>query len=135
MRRVFADAQYWVALLNDRDQGHVAARAMSRTLQGAAIVTTEEVLTEFLNFFAERGAHLRGVATAFVQRLQRNPALAIRPQSHQTFADGFALYAARSDKGYSLIDCISMSTMRQEGIVEVLTHDDHFTREGFACLL
>ena len=35
MRRVFADTYYWIALLNDRDQG----------LPQAAIMTTQEVLS------------------------------------------------------------------------------------------
>jgi hypothetical protein len=30
---------------------------------------------------------------------------------------------------------ISMETMRQHGITEILTHDDHFTQEGFSVLL
>jgi predicted nucleic acid-binding protein len=38
---------------------------------------------------------------------------------------------ARPDKGYSLTDCISMQTMRKEGLTEVLTKDRHFEQEGF----
>ncbi|MFI5386712.1 MAG: nucleic acid-binding protein, partial [Fimbriimonadales bacterium] len=44
-------------------------------------------------------------------------------------------YKARPDKEYSLADCISMEAMRQEGITEILTHDNHFTQEGFTKLL
>ena len=39
------------------------------------------------------------------------------------------------DKGYSLTDCISMNVMRRDGLIEVLTNDEHFTQEGFSCLL
>jgi len=28
-----------------------------------------------------------------------------------------------------------MEAMRQEGITEILTHDNHFTQEGFTILL
>jgi uncharacterized protein len=59
----------------------------------------------------------------------------IVPRSHQSFLTGLALYESRPDKGYSLTDCISMLVMRQEGISEILTHDDHFTQEGFIKLL
>jgi predicted nucleic acid-binding protein len=45
-----------------------------------------------------------------------------------------ALYGARPDKGYSLTDCISMQTMRKEGLTEVLTNDRHFEQEGFRAL-
>jgi predicted nucleic acid-binding protein len=47
---------------------------------------------------------------------------------------GFELYAARPDKGYSLTDCISMQTMRREGLTEVLTNHKHFEQEGFRAL-
>jgi len=135
MRQVLADAHYWVAIINDQDQSHAAAKAISLTLQGAMIFTTEEALTEVLAFFSERGQHLRQLTTATVRSLAADPMIRILPQSHQSFLTGLALYEARPDKGYSLTDCISMLVMRQEGITEILTHDDHFTQEGFIKLL
>jgi predicted nucleic acid-binding protein len=135
MRRVFADAQYWVALINDQDQSHAAAQAVSRTLQGTTIHTSEEVLTEVLAFFCERGRFLRQLAAATVRSMYVDPMMVIEPQSQHGFLTGLALYEARPDKGYSLTDCISMVTMQQEGITEILTHDNHFTQEGFTILL
>jgi predicted nucleic acid-binding protein len=132
---VFADAQYWIAILNDQDQSHAAAQAISQTLRGAPIVTSEEALTEVLAFFSERGAHLRQSALAFVERILTNQGVIVRPQSHQTFVNGLALYKARPDKDYSLTDCILMNAMQEEGITEILTHDRHFAQEGFTVLL
>ena len=135
MRQVFADAHYWVAIINDQDQSHAAAKAISRTLQGAAIFTTEGALTEVLAFFCEQGQYLRQLTTGTVRSLAADPMIRIVPQSHQSFLTGLALYEGRPDKGYSLTDCISMLVMRQEGITEILTHDNHFTQEGFTLLL
>ncbi len=98
-------------------------------------MTTDEVLTEVLAFFAERGSHLRTVAAAFIRSILKSSHVEVRPQTHPSFLDGLALYETRPDKGYSLTDCISMLTMRREGIAEVLMHDGHFTQEGFARLL
>src|SRR5690349_16510316 len=126
MRRVFADAYYWVALLNDQDQGHAAALAAGRTLQGVVLVTTDEVLTEVLAYFSKQGRYLRQVAASFIDNILSDPAIVVRPQSHRSFLDGFALYKARPDKGYSLTDCTSMEAMRQEGLTEILTQDSHF---------
>jgi predicted nucleic acid-binding protein len=56
------------------------------------------------------------------------------PQSRESFRSGVALYGARPDKGYSLTDCISMQTMRKEGLTEALTNDRHFEQEGFRAL-
>jgi predicted nucleic acid-binding protein len=135
MSRVFADTMYWIALASLHDQWHAAAIQASRALRGALIVTTEEVLSEFLAHFCEHGPTMRRGSVRFVEGIQANPGVLVRQQSHQTFAFGLALYKARPDKGYSLIDCISMETMRQEGMMEVLTHDAHFSQEGFSILL
>jgi predicted nucleic acid-binding protein len=135
MRRVFADTYYWIALLNDRDQGHAAAEAISLTLQQATLITTQEVLSEVLTFFCEEGQYVRQTVAAYVRDILNNPAITVHPQSDQSFLSGLALYEARPDKAYSHADCISMLAMRQEVITEVLTDDDHFTQEGFTKLL
>jgi predicted nucleic acid-binding protein len=63
-----------------------------------------------------------------------SPAILVIPQSHETFITGLKLYIERPDKGYSLVDCISMQTMRHEGLTDVLTNDRHFEQEGFQAL-
>lgn len=135
MTSVFADTYYWIALLNHHDQGHAAVRAVSQSLRGVRLVTTEEVLTEMMAYFAERGRFLRQVAVATVETILDDPEIEVHPQTHQTFLDGLNLYRRRLDKGYSLIDCISMATMRREGIAHVLTSDSHFAQEQFILLL
>ena len=97
--------------------------------------TTEEVLTELLNYFGARGPYFRTAASRLVERMRADPSIQILPQSHEGFLAGIGLYQARPDKGYSLTDCISMETMRREGLSEVLTNDEHFAQEGLTCLL
>jgi hypothetical protein len=62
MQTVFADTFYWIALLNPNDEAHARAATVSKDLISVRIVTTDEVLTEFLNYFAERGPFLRRAA-------------------------------------------------------------------------
>jgi uncharacterized protein len=69
-----------------------------------------------------------------VEQLLTNPNTEVVPQTHDNFLAGLSLYKARADKGYSLTDCISMITMRERNIAEVLTHDRHFEQEGFTAL-
>jgi predicted nucleic acid-binding protein len=135
MRRVFADTYFWIALLHDQDQGHAAAQAISQTIQHNIIVTTQEILSEVLPYFSGFGRSMRQSTVAFVRGILADPTIEVRPQSDGTFLGGLALYEARPDKGYSLTDCISMEAMRREGIGEILTHDQHFTQEGFTVLL
>ncbi len=135
MRRIFADAVYWVAIAHRKDQWHAKAVQVSRRVGAATLVTTDEVMTEFLNHFSAYGDQMRARAAGTARNLLNDPTVEVLPQSHQTFLSGLALYEVRSDKGYSLTDSISMVTMRQERITEVLTHDDHFVQEGFIKLL
>jgi len=135
MRTVFADTFYWIALLNPKDQAHARAVSVSKRLGPVRIITSEEVLTEVLNYFGPRGSFFRGAATRLLERMQSDRSIQIVPQSHEDFLAGCRLYQARPDKGYSLTDCISMEIMRREGLNEVLTNDEHFTQEGFSCLL
>jgi uncharacterized protein len=135
MRRIFVDTLYWVAITSRKDQWHHAALKAGQILAGCHWVTTDEVLTELLNAFCEAGSMLRQHAAALVRDLHNYPTITNYPQSRQTFLAGLILYEARNDKEYSLTDCISMETMRAEGIAEVLTHDTHFAQEGFTVLL
>jgi uncharacterized protein len=134
MRQIFADTLYWVAITHRKDQWHQAAVTISRRLAACHLVTTDDVLTEVLAAFCEAGPGLRQRAATLVRNLQNKPAVTVHPQSRQTFLSGLSLYETPPDKGYSLTDCISMQAMRQQGITEFLTHDSHFTQEGFTIL-
>ena len=64
-----------------------------------------------------------------------NPNIGVVPQTRTLFMEGLNLYKKRSDKEYSLQDCISMVVMRKESITEILTSDHHFEQEGFTILM
>jgi predicted nucleic acid-binding protein len=98
------------------------------------LFTTEDVLTEYLNYFAGWGSYFRSKASSNVQNILKVQTVQIIPSSHGSFLDGLELYRARIDKGYSLTDCISMQAMRREGVNDVLTDDRHFEQEGFQVL-
>lgn len=99
----------------------------------AQVVTTDEVLNEFLTFFAA-GPWQRGCAVETVRAILNDPDIRVLQQTRESFLAGLKLYASRPDKAYSLTDCISMYTMRREGLIEALTNDRHFEQEGFRAL-
>lgn len=135
MKKVFADSNYWIALINPKDQWREQVVEVSRSLGSALLVTTDEVLVEVLNYFAERGNEARRAAVINVQEILINQNVEVVPASHDGFVEGTSLYLARPDKGYSLTDCVSMNVMRRHGITAVLTKDHHFSQEGFHLLL
>jgi uncharacterized protein len=135
MTQAFADTLYWVASITPGDLWHAPALRAVAALGVVDLVTTEEVLMEFLSAYAGRGAYLRQEALKTVQAILANVHVTVMPQTHESFMKGLDFYASRTDKAYSLMDCISMHTMRQMGLTEVLTNDHHFTQEGFTILI
>lgn len=134
MPEVFADSFYWIALANPADAWHRAAMEFSQTRPDTILVTTDEALSEFLNYFSAAGERKRVVVASMFEQSMNHDRIVVLPQTRDSLLSGVALYKARSDKGYSLTDCISMNTMRERGIIEVLTHDHHFAQEGFTLL-
>lgn len=135
MRQIFADTFYWIAFINPSDVWHTRVTHTWGSLQPCTLITTEEVLGELLTFYSKSGNKLRERAVNLVEDVLDSPDVEVIEQTHASFLLGLELYKNRLDKGYSLADCISMQTMRQLGITEVLTHDHHFTQEGFVILL
>ena len=135
MNAVFADAGYWIALFNPRDQLHTKAITVSNTLQGRPIVTSQMVLTEFLNHYAALGQPFRQRAMQVVRRLQDDADVEVVPQTEAQFAAALTLYAQRPDKEWGLTDCASFLIMQERGITEALAHNDHFHQAGFVALL
>jgi predicted nucleic acid-binding protein len=132
MTALFADTFYWVALADFTDSAHQRALALTSERASSRIVTTDEVLAEYLTFFSAAPEPVRREAADSVEGILLSSVIRVIPQSRESFLAGLQLYRARPDKGYSLTDCISMQTMRKEELIEVLTNDRE--QEGFRAL-
>jgi predicted nucleic acid-binding protein len=133
--RVFADTGYWIALLNPRDDLHRKATAALHEFGLTQIVTSEMVLTEFLNSFSESGPRLRQAAVKAVESLRGTPSVVIVPQTSLLFEKGLKRYHDMADKSWSLTDCASFLIMEEIQLTAALTHDRHFAQAGFRALL
>ncbi|MEX2139363.1 MAG: PIN domain-containing protein [Pirellulales bacterium] len=131
VRVVFADTFYWLAMARPRDLWHAATLSWSAQNKTTRIVTTTEVLTEYLNGLAKGGPGARAHAVNTVRAIRNDAQVDVLPQTEADFHAALALYEARPDKEYSLVDCRSMIALRALGIADVLTNDHHFTQEGF----
>lgn len=132
MNRLFADAYYYLALLNPQDEAHARVRELARSL-GTRTVTTAWVLTEVADAMREP-AHRRAFLL-LLDLLVQNPLVTIVPPAENLFDAGIALYRRRADKAWSLTDCISFVVMERHGLTEALTADRHFEQAGFEALL
>ncbi len=135
MNLAFADTSYWIALINWNDDLHHVAIAASRGHGSRRLVTTDTVLIEVLNYFAEFGPAMREMAAGLVRDLLQDESLDVLALDRGMFLAGLDMYDRRRDKGYSFIDCHSMYIAAERRILDILTYDHHFEQEGFRALL
>jgi len=107
MNSVFADAGFYIALLNPGDQHAVAARTFMSDYAGQ-IVTSVPVLMEVGNFLST--PRMRPQFVNLMQVLQQSQRVTIVELELPLWQRGLQLYASRPDKGWSLTDCLSLSS-------------------------
>jgi predicted nucleic acid-binding protein len=132
---VFADAGYWIALLNPRNNLHAKARDVSLSLGEFRIVTSEMVLTEVLNAFASRGELLRRAVCSLIESIRRDMTSEIVAMSDTGFDEGLELYEQRAGKTWGMTDCTSFVIMKRHKIKVALSGDRDFRQAGFKALL
>ncbi|MCX5647358.1 MAG: PIN domain-containing protein [Phycisphaerae bacterium] len=135
MKKVFADSNYWIAVVKPKDQWSETADRARKNVGDAILVTTDEVLIEFLTALSRGGPSLRRVAAKMVRAILGNANVRVIQQTREGFLKGVTRYEEREDKEYSLTDCISMNVMELHAVTEVLTNDHHFEQEGFTVLI
>jgi predicted nucleic acid-binding protein len=135
MPTVLVDTAAWIALVNTRDELHSRAEQTMAELRrsNVALVTTEFVLLEVANALCTSA--WRGKAVRLIDGLRSLANLRIIPADTSLLADGWHLYRSRSDKEWSLTDCVSIVVSQQEGLEQVFTSDHHFEQAGFVKLL
>ncbi|MGH9947897.1 MAG: type II toxin-antitoxin system VapC family toxin [Pyrinomonadaceae bacterium] len=135
MKEIFVDTSHFVALLHPSDQLHDLATAVEKDIEGTLLVTSDFVLVEVLNYFSKFPLNFKERISFAMQSFLLNPKIVIVECTRDVFRNGFDFYSRRLDHGYSLTDCTSMNIMRERGITEILTNDDHFEQEEFQILL
>jgi uncharacterized protein len=129
MTRYFVDTWFFIVTIDPTDTHAAAVRRLGQRLRTEWLITHDAVLTELLNWFADEGSLMRRRVAETARDVLRE--VDIVATDRPLFLKSLALYGARSDKEYSLVDCMSMVVMRERGITHVLTNDHHFRREGF----
>ena len=135
MRTVFADAGYWIALINPSDDLHYSAKSVSAAIAPFNIVTSEMVFTEVLNSFSRKGTGFRKATIDLIRDARTDTTIDVVPQTSELFNVAFELYLQRLDQAWSHTDCASFYIMQQQNILKALTHDRHFEQVSFIALL
>jgi len=132
MTKYLADSWYFIALLDRFDNHRRSAMRLAERVRPPMIVTHYGVIHEVLAFFSAQGAFARAKAVEWARRTMRDASPV--PIDDRLMRSALDLYAARPDKEYSLVDCISMVLMKSLGVEHVVTNDHHFAQEGFVVI-
>ena len=130
MTSYFADTFFFAALVNPKDSAHHWARSeLAQILaQHDHVVTTSFVLVELGSSLTS--IKTRGIFIELMETLKSWKVVVI-PSSQRLLNKGIALYAARLDKEWSIVDCTSFIVMKEKRIKKALTGDHHFDQAGF----
>lgn len=129
---VFVDTAFWIALVVKQDQYHDRARQWSLRVTGQ-MTTTVPVLLETANALARPTWRSHG--RDLIDHISHRSDVSIVDLSPKLWHRGWELYRNRSDKSWSLTDCISFIVMQDAGLVDSLTADEHFRQAGFRAVL
>ncbi len=131
-RTIFVDTSYIVALVNPPDSRHSVAKQLAKQFRDRPLLTTDVVLLEFGNALA---GQRKRQAIGTIERFLSADNIEVVRLNPELFDKGFALYKARQDKAWGLVDCISFVVMQEAGVTQALTADRHFAQAGFEVLM
>jgi predicted nucleic acid-binding protein len=132
---LFLDTSFIVALDNVDDPHHEHSVRLASALvpHGVILGLHWGILLELLDGYARLSRRARGIE--LLNRLTTQSIYEVFTITGDTFAEALNLFRTRSDKEWGLTDCVSFVLMRQLGITDALTADQHFVQVGFRALL
>ena len=134
-RDVFVDTSGFYAALVGRDDRHRDAAAILRKAAkaGTRFATSDYVLDEAATLFGARG--LGHLTDALFNTISSSEVCRIEWMDTERFEQTRRFFAKHSDQPWSFTDCFSFCLMKEFGLREALTKDEHFRQAGFRPLL
>lgn len=132
---VFVDASAWLALINEADADHSKAKtirdALLRSKKG--FLVTDYVIVEIANSLSK--TRWRSHAVKLINSIRETDSIEVIAVDKEILDDAWILYSTRTDKEWSLTDCVSFVVMKKHGIRDAFTSDRHFEQAGFDVLV
>jgi hypothetical protein len=131
MQELFIDAGAWFAILEPSDNHHhEAVELFPRLLKKYQVfVTTNLVIAEAYILIRKRMGH--AVAMQYLNETHNSARLVRIPSNEELELQAEVILRQYDDQTFSYADAVSFAVMKQRGITDVFTYDDHFRVMGF----
>jgi len=128
------DTSGWYALVDRRDPHHgtVAALVAELVKTGTRLVTTDYIVDESCTLAKARSGS--PMALRLLDLVHATAALDLEWIGAERFDRSERELRKYHDQAFSFTDCTSFTLMRELGITDVITADDHFRVAGFRVL-
>jgi uncharacterized protein len=129
---IFVDTSAWYALEDEDEINHIKARevlAEIATGKYGIIITTDYVLDETMTLLRSKKG--LSVAVAFIDKIRKSKSIRVFWVSESIFDKALVMFRKAVDWQPSFTDCTSVALMKDLGITEAFTLDDHFRQAGF----
>lgn len=131
----FVDSAYLIALAAADDQHHGAAARFASELDNdeTRFVTTRAIFLEIGGALSK--LKFRKTACEIFDLMRNDDRVSLVELDPELIATAESMFRERADKEWSLTDCISFVVMKNRGLTDALTTDNHFEQAGFKVLL
>ncbi len=130
-RSVFVDTSGWYALIDRRDVHHdrTAELVSGLVADGVRLVSTDYVLDESYTLASARSGS--PAALALMDLIEGTSALDLGWIGSERFDRAVSFFRKHQDQAFSFTDCTSFVVMRERGLTDTITRDEHFRIAGF----
>ena len=128
LNSVFVDTSFVIALINERDNNHLAALELADVFENNSLIITDCVLLEIGNALSK---NFRAESVEIIRYFLTSKEASVVNLNPVLFNKAFSFYETHDDKSYGLVDCVSFVVMTEMAINRVLTFDKHFAQAGF----
>ncbi|MCP4397725.1 MAG: type II toxin-antitoxin system VapC family toxin [bacterium] len=115
--RIFIDTSYVLALFNQDDNYHAAAKRWASALFSEQFLTSHAILLEIGNAFSK--ITLRKSGVGILRRFEQDDHIEIIPHSPELHEKAMQMYESRMDKEWGLIYCVSFVIMQDNYITRL----------------
>jgi len=132
---VFVDTSAWLALINESDADHAKAKIIRDKLLHSKkrFFVTEHIIVEIANSLSK--VRWRAHAVKLINAIRDTEFINVVELDKEAYDESWQMYSDRTDKEWSLTDCISFTVMKRNGMRDAFTNDHHFEQAGFNVLI